>query len=53
MAMRNLVYWCAASMAALGLVQAHGGGASHQKPLQVDPDADWATRHMAGTTPTY
>ncbi|TVY54691.1 putative calcium-binding protein [Lachnellula suecica] len=37
----------AASLALAGLVTAHGGGGSHQKPLQVDPDADWATRHMA------
>ncbi|CZR51866.1 related to secretory protein SSP120 [Phialocephala subalpina] len=28
-----------------GMAIAHGG--AHQKPLQVDPDADWATRHMA------
>jgi len=38
---------CAASMAVVG-VSAHGGGVAHQKPLQVDSDADWATRHMAG-----
>ncbi|KAL3421462.1 hypothetical protein PVAG01_07907 [Phlyctema vagabunda] len=23
------------------------GGTAHQKPLEVAPDADWATRHMA------
>ncbi|KAM3066101.1 hypothetical protein ACMFMG_010557 [Clarireedia jacksonii] len=28
-----------------GLAIAHGG--AHQKPLTVDPDADWGTRHMA------
>ncbi|KAE8453544.1 hypothetical protein EG329_010405 [Mollisiaceae sp. DMI_Dod_QoI] len=28
-----------------GFAIAHGG--AHQKPLQVDPEADWATRHMA------
>jgi len=37
---------CALSVAFAGLASAHGGVA-HQKPLQVDPDADWATRHMA------
>jgi hypothetical protein len=34
-------------LAGLATVAAHGGLA-HQKPLSVDPDADWATRHMAG-----
>ena len=43
---------CAASMAMLSLVNAHGGGGAHQKPLQVDENADWATRHMAGTSPS-
>lgn len=38
---------CATSIALLGAVNAHGG-ATHQKPLVVDPHADWATRHMAG-----
>ncbi|TGO67574.1 hypothetical protein BOTNAR_0039g00100 [Botryotinia narcissicola] len=33
-------------LACVGLVVAHGGVA-HQKPLVVDPDADWGTRHMA------
>ncbi|KAH8684786.1 hypothetical protein BGZ60DRAFT_523983 [Tricladium varicosporioides] len=32
-------------MAFAGSVAAHGG--AHQKPLQVDANADWATRHMA------
>ena len=49
MAFGKLLRTCAASMAVLGLVTAHGGGVAHQKPLQVDPEADWATRHMAGT----
>lgn len=35
-------------LACVGLVVAHGGGIAHQKPLVVDPDADWGTRHMAG-----
>ena len=35
-----------ASVSTLGLVAAHGGG--HQKPLEIDPNAPWATRHMAG-----
>ncbi|KAH8816238.1 hypothetical protein F5884DRAFT_775491 [Xylogone sp. PMI_703] len=38
--------YAAFSIAMATLVAAHGGG-SHQKPLEVDPDADWATRHMA------
>ena len=46
MAFRRLLGLCAASMAVIG-VEAHGGGVAHQKPIQVDPDADWATRHMA------
>ncbi|THV54014.1 hypothetical protein BGAL_0036g00110 [Botrytis galanthina] len=33
-------------LACVGLVVAHGDVA-HQKPLAVDPDADWGTRHMA------
>lgn len=52
MAFGKLLRTCAASMAVLGLVTAHGGGVAHQKPLQVDPEADWATRHMAGTCPS-
>ena len=50
MAMRRLLCACAASMAAVGMVTAHGG--AHQKPLIVDPNADWATRHMAGMFPS-
>jgi len=42
----------ALSVAFVGLAIAHGGVA-HQKPLQVDPDADWATRHMAGENLFY
>lgn len=38
-------------LACVGLVVAHGGVA-HQKPLAVDPDADWGTRHMAGEIPS-
>lgn len=37
-------------LACVGLVVAHGGVA-HQKPLTVDPEADWGTRHMAGKIP--
>jgi len=47
MAFKILLTLCAASMAIIG-VEAHGGGGGHQKPIQVAPDADWATRHMAG-----
>jgi hypothetical protein len=47
MTFRRVLGLCAASMAILGLATAHGGG--HQKPIEVDPKADWATRHMAGT----
>jgi len=36
------------SLALPSFVAAHGGAGGHQKPLQVDADADWATRHMAG-----
>ena len=52
MAFGKILKGCATSMAIVGLVAAHGGG-SHQKPLQVDPEADWATRHMAGTVPPF
>ncbi|KAF4630351.1 hypothetical protein G7Y89_g7786 [Cudoniella acicularis] len=45
MSFGRLLGACAASMALVGYVAAHGG--AHQKPLQVDPQADWATRHMA------
>ncbi|CAG8973814.1 hypothetical protein HYALB_00005559 [Hymenoscyphus albidus] len=44
MAGRRVLALCATSLA---LVTAHGGGNSHQKPIQVAEDADWATRHMA------
>ncbi|KAG0645769.1 putative calcium-binding [Hyphodiscus hymeniophilus] len=44
MAIGRILNVCAVSMF-VGLVAAHGG--AHQKPLQVDPEADWATRHMA------
>ncbi|KAK0109739.1 hypothetical protein ONS95_002417 [Cadophora gregata] len=36
---------CAAAAALISVALAHGG--AHQKPLEVDPNADWATRHMA------
>ncbi|CAL3962456.1 hypothetical protein PZA11_000391 [Diplocarpon coronariae] len=39
---------CAASMVLVGAAMGHGAGGAHQKPLAVDPDSDWATRHMAG-----
>jgi hypothetical protein len=35
------------SIAFAGLAAAHGG-ASAQKPI-VDPNANWMTKHMAGT----
>jgi hypothetical protein len=47
MAIGRLLIACAASIAFAAGVKGHGGGA-HQKPIQVDPDADWATKHMAG-----
>ncbi|RDL37249.1 uncharacterized protein BP5553_04682 [Venustampulla echinocandica] len=42
---RAILATCAASIALVGFASAHGG--AHQKPLEVDPEADWATRHMA------
>ena len=48
MAIRRIFQICAASALA-SLATAHGG--EHQKPIQVDADADWATRHMAGKPP--
>jgi hypothetical protein len=50
MATRQLLAACAVSIAFAAGVTAHGGGSgiAHQKPIQVDPDADWATKHMAG-----
>lgn len=48
MTIRQLIAACAASIAFAGGVVAHGGGVAHQKPIQVAPDADWATKHMAG-----
>ncbi|TVY33317.1 putative calcium-binding protein [Lachnellula subtilissima] len=47
MALGRVTRACAAIITLVGLVSAHGGGGAHQKPLQVDPEADWATRHMA------
>jgi hypothetical protein len=47
MAFRRMLVSYAASLAIVGTAMAHGG-AAHQKPLTVDPEADWATRHMAG-----
>jgi hypothetical protein len=49
MGLRRLLVASATSMALLNLATAHGG--AHQKPLQVDPEADWATKHMAGKLP--
>jgi hypothetical protein len=46
--MRQLLAAYAALIAFAGGVVAHGGGVAHQKPIQVAPDADWATKHMAG-----
>lgn len=48
MTIRGVLAVCVASVAFAGFVSAHGGGAAHQKPIQVDSDADWATKHMAG-----
>jgi hypothetical protein len=47
MAYGSFLGLCMAALCALGSVEAHGG--AHQKPLQIDPNAPWATRHMAGT----
>lgn len=44
--LRKTLNICALLSMGVALVSAHGG--AHQKPLEVDPDADWATRHMAG-----
>ncbi len=49
MVARRLLAVCAASIAFPGLTSAHGGEVAHQKPIQVDPNADWATKHMAGS----
>lgn len=49
MAFGRAALTCAASVALISVALAHGG--AHQKPLQVDPNADWATRHMAGKIP--
>lgn len=48
MTIRRLLAACAASITFAGGVVAHGGGVAHQKPIQVAPNADWATKHMAG-----
>ncbi|PBP23248.1 hypothetical protein BUE80_DR006013 [Diplocarpon rosae] len=45
---RRVLTVCAASMVLVGAAMGHGAGGVHQKPLAVDPDSDWATRHMAG-----
>ena len=50
MGLRRLLVASAASMALLNLATAHGG--AHQKPLQVDPEASWAEKHMAGKSPS-
>lgn len=46
MTFRRLFGLWVASVSTIGLAAAHGG--AHQKPLEVDPNAPWATRHMAG-----
>jgi len=46
MAFPRFILYCVAPIAFAALAIAHGGGA-HQKPLEVDPNADWATRHLA------
>jgi len=51
MAFGTIIGLCAASMALVGIATAHGG--AHQKPLVVDDNADWATRHMAGKSISY
>jgi len=45
MAFGRVVVVCVVSMAFSSLIAAHGG--AHQKPIEVDADADWATIHMA------
>jgi hypothetical protein len=50
MGLRRLLLASAASMVLLNLATAHGG--AHQKPLQVDPEASWAEKHMAGKSPS-
>lgn len=39
------IYSLATTLALVAFAQAHGG--HEQQP--IDPNADWATRHMAGT----
>jgi hypothetical protein len=51
MGLRRLLLASAASMALLNLATAHGG--EHQKPLQVDPEASWAEKHMAGKSSSF
>ncbi|TAQ85707.1 hypothetical protein B7494_g5978 [Chlorociboria aeruginascens] len=46
MSIRRFVTIGAVSMALTSLAAAHGG-TTHQKPLEVSPDSNWATRHMA------
>jgi hypothetical protein len=53
MAIKRLLAACVASITFAGLASAHGGGVAHQKPIQIDPEADWGTRHMAGTLPLH
>lgn len=45
--MRSATLWVACA-GGVAVAMAHGaGGGAHQKPVvEVDPDADWATRHM-------
>lgn len=50
MAIARLLQCYALSLALASLAMAHGG--EHQKPIEVAADADWATRHMAGTGKT-
>lgn len=46
MAFAKILRYCAGPLALAGLAFAHGG--AHQKPITVDADADWVTRHLAG-----
>jgi hypothetical protein len=42
----KLIRYCAISFIFTGMAVAHGG--AHQKPVQADANANWATKHMAG-----
>lgn len=46
MAFRSALALYAVSLALIDPILGHGG--AHQQPIELDPQVDWATRHMAG-----